>query len=211
MNATRSDPPGGDSPDRPVAAVRAWVAFYTRGLSAELAETRRALMEAELWDEARAAEWLGETAVLGRQRWSRLLRGIPADLVWRLEQRGRATGAQRRTAMHISKGQLVAIGSVTILYAVILFMIARGVMMTVATSDPARWAIWGAIGLVVSLIGLLTAIPNPRAGFLVGLIGTAVSTAAMPWNFYIFLLVPSVLGYRLAHEREIARGTATKG
>ena len=114
MSATRAEGPPPDSTASAPAAVRTWVALYTRGLPTELATVRRELIDAELWDEARAAEWLGETASLGRQRWSRLLRGIPADLAWRLEQHERATGTTRRMKMRISKVHLLAIGAVII-------------------------------------------------------------------------------------------------
>ena len=107
--------------------------------------------------------------------------------------------------MRIQKGQLVAIVGLTVLYATGLV----GVLMEVATPNPDRWASWGpsglAVGLAVSIIGLLMAIPNPWAGFVVGLAGTIVAMAAMPWALYLFLLVPIVLGYRLAREREAGR------
>ena len=107
--------------------------------------------------------------------------------------------------MRIQKGQLVAIVGLTVLYATGLV----GALMTVATPNPDKWESWGpsglAVGLAVSIIGLLVAIPNPWAGFVLGLAGTVVAMAAMPWALYLFLLVPIVLGYRLARERESAR------
>jgi hypothetical protein len=208
MSATRAAGPRLEAADRASAAVRAWVALYTRRLPAELAASRRELIEADLWDETRAAESLGQTAGLGPQRWGRLIRGMPADLAWRLEQRGRGRGAPRRMTMRISKGELVAIVGLTVLYATGLI----GALMTVAAPDPKKWASWGpsglAVGLALSIIGLLMAIPNPRAGFVLGLAGTVVAMAAMPWALYLFLLVPIVLGLRLAREREAVRGIA---
>ena len=208
MSATQPAGPSLETADRATAAVRAWVAFYTHRLPAELAAARRELIEGDLFDETRAAESFGRTAGLGRQRWGRLIRGMPADLAWRLEQRGRAPGAPRRTTMRISKGELVAIAGVTVLYAVGLL----SALYVVARPDPDRWTSWGpvglSVGLTVSIVGLLVAIRDPRAGFVLGLAGTVVCVAAMPWAFYLFLLVPIVLGFRLAREREAARGIA---
>ena len=101
------------------SVVRAWVGLYTRGLPERLAEDRRALIEADLWDEASAAAWLGETSGLGRQRFSRLVRGVPADLAWRLEQQRRSPKTPRRATCASQRVQLVAIGLVFILQVVL--------------------------------------------------------------------------------------------
>jgi len=173
-------------------------------LPTELATVRRELIDAELWDEARAAEWLGETASLGRQRWSRLLRGIPADLAWRLEQHERATGTTRRMTMLISKVQLVAIGAVIVLNGVF-------VAALLASPDFRTWEgmVYTLIGLALSIVGLLLAIPRPRAGFIIGVVGTGLAIFLMPWLFFAFLPVPIVLGYLLVRERVMTRATAT--
>ncbi len=203
MSATRAAGPPLEAADRGAAAVRAWVALYTRRLPGELAASRQELIEADLWDEARAAESLGQTAGLGPQRWGRLIRGMPADLAWRLEQRGRATGAPWRTTMRISKGQFVAIGGVTILYGVYVAGLLVSPDFRTLERPPGV-----VVGLGLSIVGLLWAIPSPRAGFVIGLVGTGLVMAGMPWFFLGFLPVPIVLGYRLARDRQIARGTA---
>ncbi len=175
--------------------VRAWVDLYTKGLPESAAADRRALIEADMWDEAREAEWLGETSGLGRQRLSRLVRGVPADVTWRLEQQRRITKARRRTGMRISKGQLAAIGAVTIFYVV---MIVGGL----AQPGFREWAGAGlaTFGLCLSVVGLLLAISRPQAGFLVGILGTGLAFVVMPWLLPFFLPLPIVLGYRLARE-----------
>ena len=183
--------------------VRAWVALYTRGLPESAAEDRRALIEADLWDEADAAERLGETSGLGRQRISRLVRGVPADLTWRLEQQRRRTKTPRRIGMGISKGQLAAIGAVTIYYIV---LIVGGL----AQPSFREWA--GAplatFGLCLSVVGLVLAIRRPQAGFLVGILGTGIAFVLMPWLLPFFLPLPIVLGYRLAREPRAAEPSA---
>lgn len=192
-----------DPRDRAPAAVRTWVALYTRGLPAELAISRRELVESDLWDEARAAEWLGETASLGRQRWSRLLRGMLADVAWRLEQRRGAAGAPRRGPMRISKVQLLAIAAVIILNGVFVAALLASPDFRTWEGSPLTMA-----GFALSVCGLLVAVECPRAGLFVGLAGTAIVTILMPWLFVAFLPVPIVLGYRLARERAISRRPA---
>lgn len=175
--------------------VRTWVGLYTKGLPDPVAKERRALIEAELWDEARAAEQLRETAGLGRQRFSRLVRGLPADVTWRLEQQGRMTKTPRRTGMRISNGQLVAIGLVAILQGVFIVGL-------LSSPDFRAWSGMGqaTIGLVIALVGAIMAIPRPQSGFLVGVAGTLLAFLAMPWLLPFFLPLPIVLGYRLARE-----------
>ena len=184
--------------------VRAWVGLYTMGLPESAAEERRTLIEADLWDEADAAEWLVESAGLGRQRFSRLVRGVPADLIWRLEQQRRITKARRRTGMRISTGQLAAIGAVAILQVVLIVGL-------LSSAGFREWSGMGLsiLGLGLAMVGVVLAIPRPKAGFLVGLAGTLLAFLSMPWLIPFFLPLPIVLGYRLAREPVAGQTTVT--
>ena len=203
MSAPRAADPHLVPDDQTARVIRAWVAVYTRGLPAGLALDRQALIEADLWEEAEAAQWLGETSRLARQRWSRWIRGLPADVTWRLEQQRRITKMPRRTDMRISKAQLAAIGVVTILYVV---MIAG----LIASPSFREWAGMGValFGLGLSVVGLLLAIPRAQAGFVVGIIGTGLAFLSMPWLFPFFVPLPIVLGYRLHREQAGAHPSA---
>jgi len=197
MSGTRSTHPSSGASDRPTRAVRAWVGFYTRGLPAELAATRLALMDAELWDEAQAAEWLGESATLGRQRMSRMVRGVPADLAWRLEQRGGTSAARKEKRMPISKPLLAAVVAAAVLYGVYFVGL-------VATPDFRAWEDGAAVALVglgLAIVGSIVAIPNPRVGCPIGLAGSAIAIFIMPWMLPMLLPVPVVLGYRWLASR----------
>ncbi len=196
------DPPRAPD-DRTASAIRGWVALYTKGVPAVHASERRALIEADLWDEAQAAEWMGETSSVTRQRLSRWVRGVPADVSWRLEQQRRITRMPRRTDMRISKGQLAAIGVVATLYVVM-------VVGLLASPSFREWAGMGLsiLGLGLSVVGLLLAIPRPQAGFALGMIGTGLAFLLMPWLFPFFLPLPIVLGYRLLREKEAAQPSA---
>ena len=189
-----------ESGDRASSAIRAWVALYTRGLPEADATERRALLDADLWDEAQAAEWMGETSSLAQRRLSRWIRGVPADISWRVERQRRITKMPRRTDMQISKGQLAAIGVVTILNLVMLVGL-------LASPGFREWSGMGiaTVGLGLSIVGLLVAIPRPQAGFAIGSIGTAVAFLSMPWLFPFFVPLPIVLGYRAVREPVPAR------
>lgn len=128
--------PGADGPA--VSTIRAWIAFYTKGLPAGTASDRRALIENDLWEEAQAAVWMGETDGLTRQRMSRWLRGVPADVAWRFEHQRGTTKLPRRTDMHISKGQAVAIG-ITTSYYVLMFAGVRLPMEPAASASGTAW------------------------------------------------------------------------
>ncbi len=179
-----------------VSAIRAWAGFYTRGLRAELAEDRRDVIDADLWDEAEAARWLGETSGLSRQRWSRWLRGIPADVSWRFDQQRRASTMARRVDMPASKAVRAAIGAVTILYVLMIVGL-------LASPSFREWSGMGAatLGLSLSVIGLLMVIRRPQAGFIVGIIGTGLALLSMPWLFPFFVPLPVVLLYGLSRAQ----------
>jgi hypothetical protein len=64
--------------------VRVWTTLYTSGMPDGLRETRRAEIESDLWEsqhDRRPESNLG----VGVQILLRLLRGIPDDLLWRVE------------------------------------------------------------------------------------------------------------------------------
>jgi hypothetical protein len=203
MNAMKGADPEVVPSVRSVSAIQSWVAFYTRGLPVELAMDRRDLIESDLWDEAQEAAWLGETSGLARQRSGRWLRGMPADISWRIEQQRRITRLPRRVDMRISKGQAAAIGVVTIYYVVII----AGLM---AAAGFREWTgMWpGLLGLGLCVAGLLLAIPKAQAGFGVGMIGTLIAFLTMPWLFPFFVPLPIVLGYRLYREQAAAQPSA---
>lgn len=89
-----------------LALTRAWVRSYTRGLPAAARDTRRSEIESDVWEQRRAEHARGRRplatalGVLGR-----VLRGVPADLAWRLEQRTRGRLAHRLRAGARSAGR----------------------------------------------------------------------------------------------------------
>lgn len=190
--------------DRSVSVIRAWVALYTRGLPEPLAQARRAVIDGDLWDEAEAARWLDETSGLPRRRWSRWVRGLPADISWRLESQARIANRPRRMDMRVSKVQLAAIGAVGILYAVMIVGLMASPGFPHLTGMPVA-----TLGLGISFVGLLLAIPLPQGGFILGVLGTGLLFLAMPWLFPFYLPLPIVLGYRLDRSHGVTQSSAT--
>src|SRR5690349_9383147 len=62
--------------------VHTWVRIYTAGADPEIRERRRAEIQSDVWESLRDAQ---NPAVSGIRLISRLGRGIPADMFWRLE------------------------------------------------------------------------------------------------------------------------------
>ena len=63
----------------PHVLVRVWTRLYTSALSSEIRDRRRAEIESDVWESEHDPDIPHRALVL------RLLRGIPADLLWRLE------------------------------------------------------------------------------------------------------------------------------
>ena len=72
--------------ERAAGLVRRWVAFYTRGLPAEVRQDRRDELDDDLWSQMREAAASGPDQSLSSEVVMRLVFGIPADLTWRVEQ-----------------------------------------------------------------------------------------------------------------------------
>jgi hypothetical protein len=106
--------------------------------------------------------------------------------------------------MRISKVQLAAIGGVVILYAVMIV----GLMASPSFREWAGMPV-ATLGLGISFVGLLLAIPRPQGGFIVGVLGTGLAFLAMPWLFPFYLPLPIVLGYRLVRSHGVTQSSAT--
>jgi len=94
--------------DLALSAVRGWTRLYTWRMPPRLREARRAEIESDLWEfrqDSTGARDLGQAAhVLVR-----LLRGVPADLVWRREQTVAGEPSLRRNVALTATALLVLV------------------------------------------------------------------------------------------------------
>ncbi len=84
------------------ALTRAWVRLYTSGMPVDLRESRRAEIDADLWDHDQDARENGvPRAVFAMEILLRALLGVPDDLSWRFEaiRIRRAASLHRRIPM----------------------------------------------------------------------------------------------------------------
>src|SRR5215831_19195819 len=63
-----------------VALVRLWTRVFTLGMPGTVREWRRREIESDLWEQAH------DRQLSAGQLIARLLRGLPADILWRIEE-----------------------------------------------------------------------------------------------------------------------------
>ena len=196
-----SGPAGAALGDVSSVTVRRWVGIYTRGLPAEVRDRRREEVAADLADEFDEADRTGSAADLRFIRLSRLVRGIPSDLSWRLAEGRRRADPQgkERQSMPASRLSLVLLGAVALLAAIGLVLS----MQTIVTlgDDPDRWQSWGLYGFVAGtaavIVGAVLAARRPLPGGVVALVGALVGALATPWLLIFWILVPIAVASRL--------------
>lgn len=142
-------------------AVLAWGRWYTRDLPAEVAADRIAELESDVFEERAAA---GDAAGAGRSIVGRAIRGVPADLAWRVARlRGLALTAPRGTfplalpaLAHVATAMLLAWG--------VLIVVRVGAGMLDGSWAGARDLVAaGVVGLGLALIGsALSLVPEAR-------------------------------------------------
>jgi hypothetical protein len=79
-----------------LALARAWVALYTRGVSAAARDARRAEIACDLWEQRHDQRADGRPApLIAADVLGRVIRGAPSDLAWRVEHRRRGAASRR--------------------------------------------------------------------------------------------------------------------
>ncbi len=176
-----------------IGLTRWWVRLYTKGLPPEMRDARRAEIESDLWEQGEDATANGsqpdETAL---QVFVRLLLGTPADLTWRLEQRGagRRTG-DRSITMNESPTTraLVLLGT-----AVAAFPIVIGFLVLVGLNgdlNSAERIIFGLLQMVVGsaiVAGLLVSARRPVLG--ISLVGAGAIAVSAIWYWAVVITIP---------------------
>jgi len=95
--------------DAPVASrvVLAWVRFYTRDISPEVAETRRAELASDVWEQVNDPD--APPGSRGAFLFWRAARSVPADLAWRFGVLRQADTASRSLFARWEHGGLAAV------------------------------------------------------------------------------------------------------
>lgn len=68
--------------------TRAWAAAYTFGLAAHVRDARRREIDSDVWEHQHDAEGASSSPGIALQLIGRMLRGVPADLLWRINVEG---------------------------------------------------------------------------------------------------------------------------
>lgn len=187
--------------------TRSWVARYTGGLSAEVGDRRRNEIESDIYEQTQ--EGIG--GVLGR-----CLRGIPADMWWRVRMlRQHARTAERNPNMRTNRSRPIWLTFVAI-HIVFTFILGLvGVPnLVIGPSDNAalRWTITAiaAVGVALMLIGLILQRSRYISGsrmFMLGLLPSLISPTGLivlgsgAWTANLVFseknldLVPETAGY----------------
>ena len=135
----------------PVRLAQAWVALYTRGLPADRRDARRAEISSDLWEHGHDAACDGSrdgtASVLGR-----VLAGVPADISWRVEERGlaRDRGAMDPSwyGQRVLRHQLIIPG-----IAVLVGLVTLAGLPSAAAALLAGLMVLALVGLMASPVG----------------------------------------------------------
>jgi hypothetical protein len=185
----------------PAQLTRTWVALYTAGLANELASTRSAEIESDLWEQDLAGVSFGEA-------FARLLLGMPADLSWRLEQKG-TKGTMIAALRHNWLGLLVAgfAGAALILGTAIFIKFVGD--DTNGTLGALIYGVGGLAGSLMMVVGFRMSERESLRGAALLAMGTLAITAIYFWMFFIYVPVALVIvvfgilrARRFARERD---------
>jgi hypothetical protein len=162
-----------------VRFTRSWVARYTGGLSAEVGDRRRNEIESDVYEQTR--EGIG--GVLGR-----CLRGIPADLWWRVRMlRQQTREVERNPNMRPSRSRPVWL-SIVAIHIVLTFVLVliEVPILAIGPSDNSavRWTLTAiaAFGVALMIVGLIVQRSRFVSGsqlFVVGLLPSLISPTGL--------------------------------
>jgi hypothetical protein len=167
---------------------------------------RRAEVAGDLADETMDAIRHGDRSGLFRQRLTRLVLGIPADLSWRLID---APPVARRLYgptpwVPLTRWTLALVGTVALISAGGLAIVTWPALT--GQSRPDLWPGWGpvgfAVGSLVVLAGILASVFWPRLGAALVVPGAVVGLLAAPWLWGGWLLAV-IAGAARAYQAEV--------
>jgi hypothetical protein len=179
-----------------ISLTRAWTATYTRGLPSDQRAERRAEIDCDLWEHQRLADLQREpvngtaAAIL-----LRLLLGVPADIVWRLE-----TGASARSGKgtQVNDSTIMRVGLVALMLP-LLFIAANGIGMLLGGGDfdsRQEQVLYGftvAIAPLAAIAGLWLCASQPKLGLALIVAGVVTVCALFYWMLVITVPIGFVI------------------
>ncbi len=149
----------------PVRLARSWVAFYTRGLPADCRDARRAEISSDLWEQRHDGLANGSASVPASVV-GRMLAGMPADISWRVQERGVAR--QEKVMMDTSwsgqqvlQRQIIIIPGISVLVGLVTLAGQPGAAAALLAGLMALALVGLTHGLVVSPVGALSGKETP--------------------------------------------------
>lgn len=188
------------TPEQVAGVVGWWVRRYTRGLPLQVAERRIGEIDADLYDHIQHGRDHGDPdGRLARSILSRLLRGLPADLVWRSGQTRphRNLGRAGRTLLGGPAMRHATAAATTVLVAaavLVLVWFFSGVLLGQFSVPPHPLAIVSWLAYGGGVTALSRWVPRPVAMGAAGLVGAVALT-----NLYI-APTGQVVGAAIAHS-----------
>lgn len=171
--------------DLAIGITRSWTATYTRGLPHDLRAERREEIDSDLWDHQRLAD-LEREPVTGTAAHVlfRLLFGMPADLLWRIEA-GSSTQTSGRTSVNDTWFMRIGLAVSMLL---LFFLVLNGVGIMLDGGGEVIWGLAFAVCPLVSLVGLSLCRTRPKLG--VGLVVAGVVSVSLIMFWMAFVTVP---------------------
>ena len=174
---------------RAAGLVLRWAEIYTRGLDPVAAGTRRDELASDVWEHAAHAPRAG-AAILWRA-----IRGVPADLAWRHDERRRVRGLLPRSQQIVSGGigvLVVAAASALIVFGVIAISRTSALALQGAIRPFSETAIW-VIGLTaLAIVG--TALLLRQRTRSLGALALAASSAVVHFGLYDLINKSATIG-----------------
>ena len=174
-----------------IALTHAWAGLYTRGLPADRRAQRREEIDCDLWEHQRLADLQREpVTATAAAILLRLLLGVPADIVWRLE-----TGASARSGRGTQMNDTLAMrGLLTVALAIAAFPLVIGILVAVGLNgemDNAERAIYGPLQIVIGssiVAGLVLSSRRPALG--IGLVVAGTIAISAMWYWAMMITIP---------------------
>lgn len=197
--------------DVAIALTTAWTATYTRGLPVGVRAERREEIDCDLWHQQRLAD-LEREPVTGTaiQILVRVVLGMPADLLWRVEA-GSTTPTTRRNSVNDTWPMRVGLLTVT-LPLLVLILNGAGIAFfgTGDFDNSTEHVLWGLaflVGPLVTLVGLLLCRARPKLGLAMVTAGALGTALIMFWMAFITVPIALVvIGFAYVRSRGSGEG-----